>query len=544
MPSDANAPRPAAPYQGRRVVPVSQAAVELRVPDAAAAFVDARNVVLRWLAAKAGRALPAGMRDGETGELNTIGPQRVETAALDDPRRWAARQDGQDADVPRRTWVTEAAVELRGGSRLLVGHRLHLVTSGEPAPFARSVPRFMREAARLFRASLDGAEIGLAARRAETAEEAGELADLLADKQRRHPVIGVSIDPGMIDADRLAHDVFGTAHVWAVGRAASFALGDRFGRELSVFHGGVRTWLPPLAPGDGGHDHPLTLARRIAAWGGGVGPRAFHGEFVNRALRFSALRRDAEPALPPFTETRQLAARLGRERAAAEGRGDKELLELALAENERLSRALEEQKAEHAELLELAEDEERRLRAEHAETLAQVANLRHRVAALEAALRGQRQERDTPIPESLEEIGAWAAEHLGGAVLLLPRAVNAAKKSPFEDVPLAYRTLLALRDKYVPMRRDGGPKPVAEWEAAMRELGLELSRSFKGTRAGQFGNEYFVKWKGRTEELDMHLKGSSSRDPRYGFRCYFFWDEGSRKVVVGWLPGHLTTDAT
>ena len=32
----------------------------------------------------------------------------------------------------------------------------------------------------------------------------------------------------------------------------------------------------------------------------------------------------------------------------------------------------------------------------------------------------------------------------------------AAKGSPFEDVRLAYRALLILRDHYMPMRREGG----------------------------------------------------------------------------------------
>lgn len=536
--------------QQRRVERISQAAIEVRVPDATAAFADLRTLLLQWLERKAGAALPDNIRRGDTGELNTIGVQRVETAALDDPRYWTARQDDQDANLPRRTWITEAALAPRGGTQLLIGHRLHCVTLGDPAPFSRSIPRFMRDVARRYDTFLDDSEIHLTARRADTEEDAEHLARLLTNPNRRHPVIGISSDPEflggpdcLIDPDKLANEVFGVAHVWVIGRAASFALSDQIGRDLSVFHGGVRSWRFPLTLEDSGFSHPLALARRIAVWGE-AGPEAFHRELADWALRFSAGRRDAEQLLPSFAEARQFAARLAREKAAAEGKSEKELLDLALSENTRLTRELEDQRAEHAEILALSDADAIRLQSERDEALAELANLRLRIEALEAALRHQRHEEDVPIPESLADIGDWAARYLGDGVVLLPRAVNAAKKSPFENVPFVYRTLLAIRDKYVPMRRTGDPKLRAECEATWQELGLALTPSFAGSNAGQFGDEYRVRWNGRNRIFDMHLKGSSSRDSRYGFRCYFFWDDEAKAVVIGSLPGHLTTNAT
>jgi hypothetical protein len=49
----------------------------------------------------------------------------------------------------------------------------------------------------------------------------------------------------------------------------------------------------------------------------------------------------------------------------------------------------------------------------------------------------------------------WAEADLSGSIVLHNRAIRAAKKSPFEDVPLVYNTLLALKRYYVPMRRNG-----------------------------------------------------------------------------------------
>ena len=44
---------------------------------------------------------------------------------------------------------------------------------------------------------------------------------------------------------------------------------------------------------------------------------------------------------------------------------------------------------------------------------------------------------------------------------------------------------------------------------------------------------------GRKTEIDMHLKGGNSRDPRYCFRLYFFWCDEKKRVVVASLPSHL-----
>jgi hypothetical protein len=49
-----------------------------------------------------------------------------------------------------------------------------------------------------------------------------------------------------------------------------------------------------------------------------------------------------------------------------------------------------------------------------------------------------------------------------------------------------------------------------------------------------------VSYGGRKRLLKKHLKGSNVRDPRFGFRLYYFWDHEDEQVIVGWLPTHLT----
>lgn len=146
------------------------------------------------------------------------------------------------------------------------------------------------------------------------------------------------------------------------------------------------------------------------------------------------------------------------------------------------------------------------------------------------------------FPDNFDDLERWFEEHLsGGKVRLLRRAVRAAKKSPFKNPRLAYRALSILHDYYVPMRIEGGKARKDEYDKALRAANLTEAATFAGTRSGEYGDTYFVTHGGRKRELVRHLKGGNSRDPRYGFRLYFFWDDDDREVVVGSLPNHLTT---
>lgn len=91
------------------------------------------------------------------------------------------------------------------------------------------------------------------------------------------------------------------------------------------------------------------------------------------------------------------------------------------------------------------------------------------------------------------------------------------------------------------MRREGGHDKQKACKAALGKPGLEESPSFSGARASEQGDEYFVQYNSKKRLLDHHLKRSNARDERYAFRLYFFWDEETRQVIVGWFPSHLPT---
>ena len=77
------------------------------------------------------------------------------------------------------------------------------------------------------------------------------------------------------------------------------------------------------------------------------------------------------------------------------------------------------------------------------------------------------------------------------------------------------------------------------YDEACATLELSDTESISRTRAGEQGKTYFIRVGNHEVFLDRHLKKSTNREPRYGFRLYFAWDDKTQQVLVGWLPSHL-----
>ena len=100
------------------------------------------------------------------------------------------------------------------------------------------------------------------------------------------------------------------------------------------------------------------------------------------------------------------------------------------------------------------------------------------------------------------------------------------------------QTLRLLATDYVNGRR-GDRDAYKRFETGIRSDSVELSKSISDARAGEQGEEYFVRYKGERRLLEWHLKKGASRDSGRDLRIYFFWDDGDEEVVIGFLPAHL-----
>ena len=152
----------------------------------------------------------------------------------------------------------------------------------------------------------------------------------------------------------------------------------------------------------------------------------------------------------------------------------------------------------------------------------------------------------TPAPAqarawALSDIEAWAAEN-ADRLIILPRAINATKRSPYENAPFLYECLELLATEYTQVKTGAADRFAFKTKADA--MGLEYGGSVEPSRAGECGDQYFIRWGGRRRFLDQHLTKGNTRDPRYCMRIYFTFDEDTKMVVIGSMPGHLNTSTS
>ncbi|MBB6560047.1 hypothetical protein HNP48_002719 [Acidovorax soli] len=536
--------------EGRSVIrPVSQVTLRLKPVPGVDRFAATVDEILRWINRRAGKALPAVAWQRQSFELSAIGSQRAAGVALQDPKYWAARLDDADKNVPQRTWITEIGVGIDPSGDILFGARLICTTRGADEAFERSIPGFVRTVISSGPAELDGVALRQELKVLSSDDDVANLVTLLEDPTRQSNVIVLALPEGSSDpgdaaasAVELHSKLLGVAHVFALTSRASFALTDSVGRELSVFHEAVRTYRPGFRAWiDQPSNHPFALPNRIASWDES-GPPSFERWMVNQSLASSVSGAHREESLPAFNTVRQIAAYAERSKLRSAGGSDAELARLYEQDNEQLRKELKEQKEQYDGLLSTA-DIERDLAVNAANAAkAQALERLHRIRLLEARLAEGDESQSTPIPETLDTFAEWCREHLVGSVEITNRAYQGVRKSEYHEPAFIYRTLLLLRDHYVPMRIQATPGQREAYAEALAQLQLEESATGDGVKYA--ADLYSVQYGGTRRPLDRHLKGSDSRDRRFGFRLYFFWDEDEQVVVVGWLPSHLDNRAS
>ncbi len=536
--------------EGRALIrPVSQVTVRLKPIAGQDRFDATVDHILRWMNKRAGRKLPPVAWERRSFELSDIGSQRVAAVTLATPRYWTGRLDDDDKELARRDWITEVGVGLDENGDVLFGARLICATRGEDTQFDRSIPGCVKQILGSGSVELDGELITDSPRIVASEADVDRLIELLERPSRTADVVILALPEGSVDAtqtaisaESLLRQTQGVAHVIVLTGPASFFLSDRVGRELSTFRHAVRTYKPGFRSWiDEPSRHPLALPQRITSWNE-EGPHAFERWLVNQILASSVRGHDREQRLPSFNTIRQLAAKEELKLLKRSGGSDAELLGLYEQDNEALRKELEEQKELYDGLFATADDERNAAVQELNAAKAQAFALRERIRSLEKQLASTPHQSLPPIPATLDGFEAWCREHLTGTIEMTPRSFQGIRKSEYHNVALIYQSLLLLRDHYVPMRLEGGAEKKRLYDEALAGLHLEESPTGDGINFDQ--DQYTVQWGGRRRALDRHLKSGVSREPRFCFRLYFFWDDESQIVVVGWLPSHLDNRAT
>lgn len=521
-----------------RIRLVSQVTFTIRPRKGEDIFTTTVSRILKWIDKRAGGKLPQQAWDGKSFDLSEIGAQRTAAELLNDPKYWAARLDDADKSVPQRTWVTEIGVGVASDDCVLFGCRLICTTRGDDVHFDRSIPGFVRHILADSDAELDGRRIGKKPWIISTEDDVVSLVELLENRERENDVLVISLPENstkptdaLISPSHVHTKVMGAAHVCVLTGPASIILSERIGHQLSVYKQSVRTYKPGFRPWiDQPSNHPFATAGTIRSWDTEVSP--FESWLTDQILSDSVYGKSDR--LPSFNTVRQHALQEQLAELKATGGSDDELRCLFERDNEELRKQLDEQKELYDGLLETAEDERQTAHQETSAAKQQAFDRLQQIRSLERRL-AQTSQSTSQIPDELDSFQAWCEENLGSSIEITNRAHQGVRKSDYHNPGFIYETLLLFRDYYVPMRVDPSPEKREAYSAELTRLNLEESFTGEGVN----NEQYTVYYGGRRRALDKHLKGGNSRDRKYQFRLYFFWDESDEVVVVGWLPSHL-----
>lgn len=387
-----------------------------------------------------------------------------------------------------------------------------------------------------------------------TPEDVPELVALLEAPYRSLPVIVISAvnrnawrftptAPGyLVNASYLADKVKGYAIVAQISFQAAFALTEAVGKSWSVYDGACRTYFPKIDFDNGSPaHHPGNFKDKIWFWNyeGLRGERGYTAFLIDTAHRVASTSRTDWSGLYFVPDARILAAELELAHAAHLANAPERELAMQnhIAALQRKLQTAEDENADWLSELEKATEEAEYYKQENA-------TLRLRLDALRAHLirqNGESPDAEIPIPDNYKVMGEWGKEHLAGRLVLLPRAERAASKAEYAEVEMVYRALLILANEYRDSRMGTGTDKA--FRDALAQYGMDFSGSIDKGRAGQEGDAYYVNYPiGSSQRvfLQFHLERGNRHENRYCMRIYFFWDDDTNQVVVGWLPSHLS----
>lgn len=531
--------------------------------DIETAWRRAVNCCLGWAKAIVAAEIPPQAWEGGSFSLEEPG-QLLRCVSLTEPRIWSAQIQHPDTPfrdrpaVPGRFWTSEVALALFGG-KIHVGIRV--VCASQPyalEPVARTRPRLVLEL--LAALDFEGQRWTTGTPWRPGVDDTLALKELLEDPNRQGPVFlltepdenrleGLKVRPFLLDAERLALKVQGLATVVCLDAATSWRWTELVGRRWSAYLGAVRTYLPGLRfDEDSPYSHPLILAERVIAfdYDGKIAEAAFEAFLIDQAYRIGAESKvDWSPC--QFYANARLLETETRRLQASEDADWRALYEEEIASLREQYKKLE----DNAEQYNNDALDERVWRRE---IESENSKLRKRIEILSRALecRSDPVVSDPQIPPGLGDLADWTDDNLTGRLVILPRALrsiqfaNKQSAGQYEHTERLYRALILLAGPYRDSRLglDGAKQ---RFEETLLSLELECRPPISDSSIGRFKDQYTVRYPAhsqRKREYELHLCHGNSREPRYAFRIYFFWDEDTSQVVVGHLPGHLDNSLT
>lgn len=497
----------------------------------------ARKEVLAWAQNRCGGNLPKEAWECESfeyfaGGRNSLGVRlRTEGADI-----WAIRAEDPDKVVPGRVWTTEVVIGAYAGQRARFSARQLVNTTEHELKIEPHAPGLIQQLVEAHGLSAGLDELDYRPWRIGAEVEANDLVERLLDEKRALPFIVLTGDErgeeprnSILDADRLARAVAGLAHVAVVPAEWTRTLSTRLGPMRSVFHGGVRYYLPGFSNSADPFQHRLFTGERLAdPIEHARALRWLRGMAATESLRRNRLGRD----VVAFGDIRNASLVARQDRLASEGASASEQLAAAESTIEALEKRLDEERVMQDYFDDEAQKEKERAEAVEAQLRAAnyyIQQLQNRIRSV-----GEDIDEELPSPQSWSEFTDWSDVHLAGRVSLASAARRNLKDSKFEDLELVARCFQWLATSYRDGRINGAE---GDFRDAIIEEGV------RNSACG--GDEFELEWLGRKHTADWHVKnGGNTRDPRRCLRIYYFWEPETQQVVVADMPHHRRSAAT
>lgn len=348
----------------------------------------------------------------------------------------------------------------------------------------------------------------------------------LLDPRRQHPVLLLS--PSADGNYRLATDDLARSFA-SLGEACFLASQDAAwalthalqNARLSVFHGGLRCYMPGFALSADPFRHPLLL-------GPAVGASASRLRLATW-LALSTVGRYREPAglseireeraLLYVTQRQHLAAQYDTALSAAKERGDdKELAELYSSENQRLKQEID------------GLEQDKRALAAKVDYYEHVLSQKGLPLAQTA---------DTPLlePDTVAEAVSIAEQFYANSLTFLPRAHSSAAESPYlkpAQVLQVFDALAAIADQARVGRIGKGLK------AALSEHGFTYKGGIGKATSKALRAQYKISDGAHTYTCEEHIRLGATYDPEDCAVIYFSSEQlAAGRFVIGHVGIHL-----
>lgn len=512
-------------------------------------FEKARETAIAWLKKKGMHVSPEAINGFEIESKD----KKSRAIAVAWNRMWALQVETTDTHVAERRWRVEMVLvdaEPTAG----VGVRLTAISPAHEAPPPPSIPGLV--SALIQNIGLLDAEFNeqlfSGATAIETPRALEELLTSLQSERRRRPVIVMSqYQKGdkaatLMDPASLAERLRGVARVYVLSREMGWGMTRALTKRFSVGGASIRLFRPGFSLDDDPILHPkwdpAALKEQDLKLSG------LTSIFLREAADASIQALERDDSVLPFDRIREKVLKRqideARDLAKVASRDVRSETEFQAVQNqlkdESTLRALfeDENNTLVQELQSLRQDRDK-MRDELQKLKTTNHFLRSRVA--------QPQETDVVEPEphfpdDWNELEEWCESNLVPGVYVSSKAVKAARDSAFENIPFAYQVLYFLAKTYAPYRR--GDLGGEQFEQEKVKLGIIISPVGRGSEDRKSKLTYSTMFNQERLTLDMHVKGSDDKNPRFGFRLYFHWHEEDQCVVVGSFPTHLRNSLT